>query len=55
MKEIIQPGTPQRFRDTVVAAKFCCPNCGISASYDWALTLREALELAPAKDDGHGQ
>lgn len=89
MKEIIQQGTPQRFRDTVVAARFCCPNCGcvfgagaedmnketfyargievetaytsacpncgMVASYDWALTLRTALELAPAKEAEHGQ
>lgn len=89
MKEIIQPGAPQRVHDTIVAAKFCCPNCGcvfgagaedmakealyssgieveaaytsacsncgITASPDWVLTLREALELAPAKEAEHGQ
>ena len=89
MKEIIQPGVPQRIQVAVVAARFCCPNCGcvfgagtedmkkeafyargieveaaytsacpncgITASPDWVLTLREALELAPAKEAEHGQ
>ena len=32
-----------------------CPNCGVETAYEWALTLREALKLAPAREAGHGR